>query len=296
MYLGRAAGPGAAGHACGEPRCSPREVFFEAPGRAGPPPSALFGTLALVLFVSDIHFGHDDAPRERAKEAALVACLRAHEPGVERLYLLGDVFDEYIEYRYLVPKGYIRFQALLAEWADRGVPVTYLVGNHDPWHRDYFSRELGVKLCFDALTEPLYGHNVYMAHGDGLSTDAYLYNRLRPVLRHPVPVWLYRALLPGDSGYRLARWVQRTFGNKQVNEATVAALRAYAFETLRHRTADIVVLGHTHRPEHITRPEGQYLNTGAWHDARTFARLDAQGLTLQQWNGTCSVAFDVSTT
>ena len=65
----------------------------------------------LVLFVSDIHFGHDDDARERAKEAALVACLRAHEPNVEHLYLLGDVFDEYIEYRYLVPKGYIRFQA-----------------------------------------------------------------------------------------------------------------------------------------------------------------------------------------
>jgi UDP-2,3-diacylglucosamine hydrolase len=249
----------------------------------------------LVLFVSDIHFGHDDDARERAKEAALVACLRAHEPDVEHLYLLGDVFDEYIEYRYLIPKGFIRFQALLAEWTDRGVPVTYLVGNHDPWHQDYFSRELGVDLRFDALTEPLYHHNVYMAHGDGLGAGDGLYRRLRPLLRHPVPVWLYRALLPGDSGFRLARWVQRTFGNDQVDEVTVEALRAYAFDILSQRSADIVVLGHTHRPEHIIRPEGQYLNTGAWHDARTFACLDERGPVLRHWNGTCSEIFDHST-
>lgn len=242
----------------------------------------------MILFLSDIHFGRGTEAAERRKEAALIACLRAHEGQVRRLYLLGDVFDQYIEYRHLVPKGFLRFQALLAAWTDRGVPVTYLVGNHDPWHRDYFGRELGVRLVQDDLVEPLVGCNVYMTHGDGIDPGSRLYNRLKPWLRHPVPVSLYRTLLPGDAGFGLARWVNRHFGTERLDPARAQALRTHARRLLRERALDLVVMGHSHMAERCCWPEGQYVNTGCWHESHTFARLDEEGANLLRWNGSCT--------
>ncbi len=248
----------------------------------------------MVLFFSDIHFGRSDAEVERANERDLIACLRAHEAEVERLYLLGDVFDAYIEYHHLVPRGFVRFQALLAEWTERGVPVTYLVGNHDPWHRDYFERELGVRVVFDAFDEPLFGRNVYMAHGDGLTTNTRFYNRIRPLLRHPAPVWMYRTLLPGDLGLGLAKWVKARYGNKEVLEETVAGLRAHARRILTETDVELVVMGHSHQPAFHVWPEGTYMNLGYWHGARTFGRLTEKGPQLLRWNGTCAGAFNPS--
>ncbi len=238
-----------------------------------------------------MHFGRGGAAHARASEKALVDCLRAHEDAVERLYLVGDVFDGYVEYRHLIPKGFVRFQGLLAAWADRGVPITYLVGNHDPWHRDYFVRELGVRLVFDHLLEPLYDRNVYLTHGDARTPTQPLYNRLKPWLRHPLLVWLYRTLLPGDLGYGLAQWVSRNFSTEKVNEELVAALREHARQVLREGPADVVVMGHCHRSELTAWPEGAYLNPGCWDEQRTFGRLDEDGLKLLHWDGQESVEW-----
>jgi len=242
----------------------------------------------LILFVSDIHLGRDNLRNEHANESALIHCLRAHEPDIEHLFLVGDVFDAFIEYRHLVPRGFVRFLALLAEWTDHGIPVTYLVGNHDPWHRDYFETELGVHVVFDSLLEFLDGRHVYLAHGDGLTVNARGNNLLKPLLRHPLPVALYRTILPGDFGMGLARWVKRRFGNTQIVEATVEGLRRHARRILANTVADIVIMGHSHQPEDQTWPEGRYLNLGSWHDMGTFAELNEKGLCLLRWNGTCA--------
>lgn len=244
----------------------------------------------MILFVSDMHFGRGNGADERTDEAALIACLRSYETAVERLYLVGDVFDEYIEYRSLVPKGFVRFQGLLADWTDRGIPVTYLVGNHDPWHRDYFEHELGVRMVFGTLVETLYGRTVYLAHGDGIAPGPG--TRLKPWLRHPLPVWLYRSLLPADTGLHLARWVNRRFGNKVVDPATIHALRDHARHILLDTDAEVVVMGHSHHPEVLAWPEGTYLNTGCWNETRTLACLDEDGPTLLRWNGERAIPVD----
>ena len=248
----------------------------------------------MILFVSDMHFGRGSPAEERASEAALVACLRSYEATVERLYLVGDVFDKYIEYRTLIPKGFVRFQALLAEWTDRRVPVTYLVGNHDPWHRDYFEQELGVRVVFDDLTETLGDHTIYLAHGDGLAPTSRAYRRLKPWLRPPVPVWLYRSLLPADTGLRLARWFNRRMGDKAVEPDIVEGLRAHARRILAETPADVAVMGHSHQAELCRWPEGVYLNTGSWYQDRTFAGLDQGGPKLLHWNGEQAINVDLT--
>lgn len=248
----------------------------------------------MIIFLSDIHLGRGDRTADRDREADLLACLRAHQDEVEALYLVGDVFDEYIEYKTLVPKGYVRFLALLAEWTDRGVPITYLVGNHDPWHRDYFSQELGVRVIFDEWTAVHHDHTVYLTHGDALPGSKGWYRHLKPVLRHPLPVWLYRSLLPGDTGFRLARWMNRRFHSEALKPSTKRLLHAHALRLLTDTPADIVVMGHSHQPVLETLSRGLYLNLGAWAYGRTFGTLCNDGLTLLRWDGERSIVMERS--
>lgn len=244
-----------------------------------------------------MHLKHGAAGAGRADEEALVACLRAHadhDAPLDHVYLVGDVFDQYIEYRHLIPKGWARLQGLLATWTDRGIPVTYLAGNHDPWHRDYFRRELGVRLVMDALLEPVGDTVLYAAHGDAVAAQAAAYTSLRPVLRHPVPVWLYRTLLPGDAGMALARWVNTHIHDTTPDPAVVAALHAHAATVLHETAARVAVLGHSHVPALHAIDDGYYLNPGAWYESRTFGRLDDEGLHLLRWTGSQAVSLDVA--
>jgi UDP-2,3-diacylglucosamine hydrolase len=235
----------------------------------------------VILFFADMHLGRADPKTERANEAALLGCLEALAERVQHLVLVGDVFHHYIEYRHLIPKGFVRFQALLAAWTARGIPVTYVVGNHDPWHRDYFAQELGVRVVFKPLIEPLLGRRVYLDHGD-LAIAGPLARRLRRLLRHPIPVWLYRTLLPGDLGLQLARWTTQ-LRPEVINPQTLEALRRYAHQVLVTRQADLVVLGHGHYAELVYWPEGCYLNPGCWYQQQTFGLLDKTTLKLCRW-------------
>ncbi len=232
-----------------------------------------------------MHFGRGTRSSERDKEQALIACLEAHAANVEHLYLLGDVFDGYIEYRHLLPKGFVRFQGLLARWTDQGIPVTYVLGNHDPWHRDHFSEELGVTLVPDSIEVSHFGRRLHLAHGDALTAAHRSRTWLRALLRHPVPVRLYRTLLPANVGLGLAQWISRRLHDRGRNPRTPAILHNQARALLRRNMLDGVVLAHSHIPALHDGPDGVYVNTGNWYEQRTFARLDEDGLHLQRWNG-----------
>jgi len=205
---------------------------------------------------------------------------------------VGDVYDGYIEYRHLVPKGFVRFQAVLARWTDRGVPVTYLYGNHDPWHRTHFTEELGVTLVPDDLEVVHHGRRLHLAHGDAQASTHPTYAWVRPLLRHPLALRLYRALLPADLGLGLARRVSRALHEPSPDPDVVEALRSHAHHRVRHGGADLVVRGHSHEPALHRWPEGTYLNVGNWYESRTFARLDETTITLLRWNGTRGDAIE----
>ena len=231
-----------------------------------------------------MHFGRGSRPSEQEKEQALVECLEAHEGEVDHLYLLGDVFDGYIEYRHLVPKGFVRFQALLARWTDQGIPVTYLLGNHDPWHQDHFSAELGVTIVPESTEVTHFGRQLHLAHGDALTADYQSRTWLRTLLRHPVSTRLYRAL-PADLGLGLARWVSRRLHDRDDPVPVADILHDRAHALLQRDGLDGVVLAHSHIPALHEGPHGVYANTGNWYEQRTFARLDEDGLHLRRWNG-----------
>ena len=220
---------------------------------------------------------------ERGHEAALLSCLKHFEHEITHLVLLGDVYDQYIEYPNLVPKGIVRFQGLLANWADRGVKIIYLIGNHDPWHIDYFQKELGVNVVFDAFSEPLLGKHVYLIHGDLIASRFPLNTFIKRLLQHPIPVFLYRTLLPGDSGFRLARWVNQKIHSDVLNEGVTQRLKQHASSLISDQNYHLVAMGHSHQAELTSIEKGIYLNTGCWRLFRTFACMTEDALTLYEW-------------
>src|SRR5690625_7986891 len=117
---------------------------------------------------------------------------------------------------------------LLTEHTDDVTEIIYIVGNHDPWHLDYFSEEFGARVYSDEMIDEDNGARTYFHHGDGIARQSATYNRLRRILRHPIPVSLYRHVLPGDLGVRLARYVSRKSGGGGVAENVADDLRAQA--------------------------------------------------------------------
>ena len=239
----------------------------------------------VILVVADIHFGKSTAEFERDKEHALVACLEAFSHDADEVILLGDVFEHYIEYRHLIPKGYTRFLGALGELADGGLHLTYFAGNHDPWHRDFFETEFGARFVTDDETRILHGSRYHFFHGDGVPENGGLYRRIKRLIRHPVSLRAYTSVLPGDFGMSLARWVNERFGERSISAGTAERLRMYADKLLLADLADVVVLGHSHVAELSNLAGGLYVNPGSWHHQRTFALIAPTGPRLLQWRG-----------
>jgi len=240
----------------------------------------------LHLFISDIHFGRSDPETERLVEGDLISLLRSERPEVKALFLVGDIFEYFIEYRHSIPKGFTRFMGLLAEWTDAGIPVHYFVGNHDPWHRDYFETELGVRVIAHDSIERLDDLRVYITHGDGIGVPETPYARLKPILRHPLPVAIYTGLLPSDWGLGIARWYSRRFGKATVNQQRVGALREAARRVLAEKNTNVVVMGHSHHPEVTHWEKGTYVNPGSWYLHKTVAIIKDGETSIMKWNGT----------
>jgi UDP-2,3-diacylglucosamine hydrolase len=241
----------------------------------------------MLVFVGDLHLGRGSESASRAAERDAVALLGAHrdamsEPG-GGLVLLGDVFNAFMEYGGMVPSGFVRIQGALADLVDHGVDVTYVVGNRDHWHLRHFRDEIGVRLVHDETVLAAHGRRVLVAHGDGQAPSERAYNALRPVLRNRLAHFLYRNVLPGDSGYRLARTLASR-GKGVPRPELVVQLRDTARLLCHQRDVELVVMGHSHVAETTSFPAGEYLNPGYWFEDRTYGVLDADGPRLAHWN------------
>ena len=255
----------------------------------------------MTLFLSDLHLGRGTPGETRAADRDAAALLRAHEADLlagGTLVLLGDVFDQFIEYRHLVPKSAPRLAGAVAGLSDRGVRVLYAVGNRDPWHLDYVETELGATLLRRPTRIETDGLGVYLAHGDRHARRGPAGpSSFQPLSRAPLMARLYRMGLPGDAGFGLARWVARRYGSDGApTPAEVGALEAAAADVLGRPDVDVVAFGHVHQTALRSLPGGTYLNPGYWFGDRTFARLDGPAqpgapasAALLRWHGAAAV-------
>ena len=233
-------------------------------------------------FFSDAHLGVGTREQDRQKERALVQFLEMVGKDGDQLFIVGDLFDFWFEYRTVIPKGYVRLFAKLAELADAGVKLTYLAGNHDFWIREYFTEEFGMRIERDPIERVINGKRFYLHHGDGLLKNDSGYRFLKRVLRNRTNIALFSLVHP-DLAARIAAWSSqksRQYTSKREYEGDdmtkfAAAKIADGF--------DFVVMGHNHVPCRRNIGSGVYVNLGDWVSERTYAVFDGSSLELKTW-------------
>ena len=243
----------------------------------------------VAYFASDLHLGVDARLPSRARERLFVRWLdEVVAPDADALFLLGDVFEFWFEYRHVVPRGFVRLLGKLAELRDGGLEIHYFTGNHDLWMRDYLPRELGIPLHHRPLARRLDGARFLIGHGDGLGPGDRGYKRLKRLFRSPLAQWAYARLHP-NFAIGLARRVSslsrsHTAGaDAEFHGADGEWLARYAERKLAaDPSLDFFVFGHRHLPIDLTLSDGRarYVNLGDWLDYQSYARWDGEALEL----------------
>ena len=244
-----------------------------------------------IYFLSDFHLGAPNALKSRERERRIIRFLDVikHETAV--LFLAGDLFDFWYEYKNVVPKGYVRLLAKLADFTDSGIPVHFFVGNHDMWMKDYFQEELGIPVYFEPRDFVFNGKTFHIGHGDGLGPGDHGYKALKKVFRNPVCQWLFGMLPPvigiGLAGYfsRKSREATGTNEEKFLGEQR-EWLITYSREQLQRKKIDFFVFGHRHLPiDFRLNEESRYINLGDWISFNTFACFNGTDVVLQSYTG-----------
>jgi len=149
-----------------------------------------------VYFASDFHLGIDARLSSREREKQLVRWLEQIRKDAYSIYLVGDVFDFWFEYKTVVPKGYVRLLGKLAELRDEGIPIYFFTGNHDMWMFSYFEEELGIPIYREPIVREIMGKTFFIGHGDGLGPGDHGYKFIKRVFANPVCQWLFERLHP----------------------------------------------------------------------------------------------------
>lgn len=242
-----------------------------------------------IYFASDNHLGAPTAEESRPREAKFVAWLEHVSKDAAAIFLLGDLFDFWFEYKHVVPKGFVRTLGKLAQLRDRSIPVYFFVGNHDLWMDDYFEKELDIPV-FRKPKEFVFNDKKFLiGHGDGLGPGDKGYKRMKKVFTNPLSKWLYRWLHP-DLGVPLAQYF--SVKNKAISgEEDVQFLGEekewliqYCRRKLETQHYDYFIFGHRHLPLDISLQEdATYMNLGDWINFYTYGVFDGKEVQLKEW-------------
>jgi UDP-2,3-diacylglucosamine hydrolase len=238
-----------------------------------------------IYFASDFHLGSPNHKASRIREDRIVRWLNEIEPTCSELFLMGDVFDFWFEYKTVVPKGFIRLQGKLASMSDAGIRIYFFKGNHDMWVNDYFTKEMGIQIISDEFEMERGGKTFYLHHGDGLGPGDHSYKFLRKIFRNPVCQWLF-SLVPPRIGMGIASgWSGHSRSANDKEEVFMGTnkewLAIYAREQLKRKQYDYFIFGHRHLPLHLQiAPDSLYVNLGEWINYSSYAVFDGNALTL----------------
>lgn len=241
-----------------------------------------------IFFCSDFHLGLDAVQPSKLREKLILEWLDSNEAEMEALFIVGDIFDFWFEYRQVVPKGGIRILAAFAALQDKGIPVHIFTGNHDQWMFGYIEEELGIKVYHDPIELTLQNKKMMIGHGDGLGPGDHGYKFIKKVFRHPVSRKLF-GLIPPGLGIPLARYwsgASRKKGsleNKFMGEKQEWLIQ-YAQEQVKShpRVIDYFIFGHRHLPIDWKLADGsRYINLGDWLKYHSFAVLENGILKLE---------------
>jgi UDP-2,3-diacylglucosamine hydrolase len=207
----------------------------------------------------------------------------------DALLINGDLFDFWFEYRAVIPRRHFGTVAKLQALRARGIPITFVGGNHDRWGGDFLIHDLGVAFYPGEAEVELAGRRAFVAHGDGLSEQHWSATLMHRVTRHPLTIRLFRALHP-DVGFWIARQLSRKLADSTRDRAVLdraeRAQALYAEQLLARRPdLELVILAHTHRPALAQLPNGRaYLNPGAFLDGGRYAVVTRDNVELKAFH------------
>ncbi|MBU2926642.1 UDP-2,3-diacylglucosamine diphosphatase [Winogradskyella psychrotolerans] len=242
-----------------------------------------------IYFASDNHLGAPTNEASRPREKKFVAWLDDIKHDAAAIFLMGDLFDFWFEYKTVVPKGFTRTLGKLAEISDSGIPIHYFVGNHDLWMNGYFEEELGIPVYHKPQEFTFNKTSVFIGHGDGLGPGDKGYKRMKKVFTNPFFQWLFKWMHP-DIGVKIGQYM--SVKNKMISGDDDAKflgednewLVAYCKRKLKEKHSDFFVFGHRHLPLEIQLNEtSKYINLGDWIQYYTYGVFDGENFELKTY-------------
>lgn len=236
-----------------------------------------------IYFASDLHLGAPNAETSLQREKLFVAWLDMIKADCQILYLMGDVFDFWFEYKKAVPKGFVRILGKLAELADQGIEIHYFVGNHDMWMRNYFKEIFAKEIHYEPIIRNIAGKTYFLGHGDGLGPGDRGYKFLKKIFRNPLAQWSFHRLHPnfgiGLADYFSKKSRAKTGHKDAIDHGENEFLLIFAKERLKQQPEiDYFVFGHRHLPKFEELETGKaYINLGDWIQYFSYLVVDSNG-------------------
>lgn len=242
-----------------------------------------------TYFLSDLHLGARYFKDPHEVERRVVRFLDSIKEDAEAVYLVGDVLDYWFEYRYAVPRGYVRFFGKLAELSDSGVKITWMIGNHDIWIFDYLPRELGIEVVDGVMERVIQGKRCFITHGDGVGKLPRMFRFIRGMFRNKVCQKLYAGIHPRWSIPFAYGWSSQNRSGHPVSEPyggkSEEPLMLFAAEhAATHPQIDHYIFGHRHVlvEEKITDKASAVI-LGEWIDLCSYAKMTDGNMTLHYY-------------
>lgn len=242
-----------------------------------------------IYFSSDNHLGAPSQAESKPREIKFVKWLDTIKDDAAAIFLLGDLFDFWFEYKTVVPKGFVRVLGKLAEIRDSGIPIYFFTGNHDLWMRGYFEEELNIPVFYNPREFILEGKTFFIGHGDGKGPGDKGYKRMKKVFLNPVFKYLFRWVHP-DIGVKIAKHL--SVKNKLISgddDKTFLGeenewLAKYAKRKLETKHYDYFIFGHRHLSMEIKLNENStYFNLGDWITHYTYGVFDGKKFEIKEF-------------
>ena len=235
------------------------------------------------LFISDIHLGFSDKETEKNKEKLLVDFLCFAKDNCNELFIAGDLFDYWFEYKRVYQKGFFRTLTALQDLTENGVKLHYFIGNHDFLHRDFFEKEIGAIVYYGPEAFDLNGKKFFIGHGDGLVENDLGYLILKKILRNSFLQRMYSMIHP-DIGVSVASKTSKK--SRDYTTKKDYGKPDGLFETAKKKIDegfDYVLFGHLHKRVLQNYKSGWYINLGSWLDQPCYGILQNQSFDIVNW-------------
>ena len=233
-----------------------------------------------IYFASDFHLGAPNSEQSLERERLIISWLNEIKTDAAEIYLVGDVFDFWYEWKSAVPRGFVRILGKLAEICDSGIPVHFFTGNHDLWTFGYLEEEIGMKVYRNPIQVSLQGKSCYIGHGDGLGPGDRKYKALKKVFTSNICQWLFSRLHPNAS-FGMANYFssKSRITNKEKDAVFTSEenewLVDYCKEMLKKTHHDYFIFGHRHLPLDIQLSNtSKYINLGEWVNYNSYGVLE----------------------